>query len=97
MKKACDRCNKGLCDGGESCNRNYSGSSGGMEATAGGDMISELVNDTKSNGIRLVRYITDLDAKTAAAVRAKFTGPTTAGQDQGSDAARLPPRPGAPP
>jgi len=69
MKKACDRCNKGICDGGSSCNRNYKGSSGGMESTAGGDMILELAQDAEGCGIRLQQYVTDLDAKTAAAVR----------------------------
>ena len=73
MKKACDRCNKGICDGGSRCNRNYSGSSGGMESTAGGNMIFELTRDPEGCGIRLQQYVTDLDAKTAAAVRSKAT------------------------
>jgi hypothetical protein len=71
MKKDCDRCRKGICDGGPRCNRNYVGSSGGMESTAGGDMISELAQDAEGCGITLQQYVTDLDAKTAAAVRTK--------------------------
>jgi len=69
MKKACDKCNKGTCDGGKLCNRNYTGSSGGMESTAGADMILALAKDAEGTGIRLEQYVTDLDAKTAAAVR----------------------------
>ena len=71
MKKACDKCNKGICDGLRGCNRNYSGSSGGMESTAGGNMILELAQDANEHGIRLATYVTDLDAKTSAAVREK--------------------------
>ena len=36
MKKDCDKCKKGICDRGAGCNINYTGSSGGMESTAGG-------------------------------------------------------------
>ena len=53
MKKDCDRCRKGICDGGPRCNRNYAGSSGGMESTAGGDIISELAQDAEGCGITL--------------------------------------------
>ena len=69
MTKDCDRCRKGLCEGGPRCNKNYSGSSGGMESTAGGTMMLELCQDAEGCGLRLQQYVTDLDAKTAAEVR----------------------------
>lgn len=73
MKKDCDRCRKGICDGGPRCNKNYVGSSGAMESTAGGTMLLELAEDANNTGIRLQQYVTDLDAKTAAEVRTKST------------------------
>ena len=74
MKKDCDLCKKGLCDGGARCNKNYAGSSGGMESQAGSELILELADlaqDVEGNGIRLERYLTDLDANTAATIRKK--------------------------
>ena len=71
MKKDCDLCKKGICDGGAKCNKNYRGSSGGMESEAGGGMLMELAQDAYESGIRLQQYVTDLDAKTAAAMRTK--------------------------
>lgn len=71
MKKDCDKCKKNICDRGAGCNINYSGSAGGMESKAGGDMLMELAQDAHESGIRLQRYVTDLDAKTAAAMRTK--------------------------
>ena len=58
---------------------NYSGGSGGMESTAGADMIMELAKDAADTGIWLQQYITDLDAKTAAAVRAHEAAATIYG------------------
>jgi hypothetical protein len=71
MKKDCEKCKKGLCDRGEGCNMNYTGSCGGMESTAGGEMLLELAQDAQESGIRLQQYVTDLDAKTAARLRDK--------------------------
>ena len=65
LLKACRLCTLGKCTEAR-CNKNYTGSAGGMEGVAGADILCKL--STEDTGLKVTNFCTDLDAKTNAQV-----------------------------